>query len=271
MLHSFSYVAPKDLPELYQLLKTHGKKARILAGGTDLLVDISQGSARPELVIDVKKIPEFRKMAFSSREGLSIGATVTCIELMTDPTVRKSFPLLVDAAGRIGSPQLRNRATIAGNLCTASPCADMGASLLALGASVELGSAVGKRTIPLKEFFAGVKKTQRQENEVVERIIVPAEMAGAAFGMEKLKRIKGHDLAVVSVAMAKKGNVMRFGIGSAAPTPIVLKDFPVKTPVKDVCTEALKRITPIDDIRASREYRIFMVQAMIEKLMKDVK
>lgn len=271
MHHEFEYIAPRTRTELLSTLKKFGARAKLLAGGTDLLVDIRVGHNVPEAVIDVKYIDEYRSIRWDAKEGLSIGATVTCIELMNDKTVKAKFPLLAEAAGHIGSPQLRNRATIAGNLCTASPCADMGCSLLAYGASVELASEKKTRLLPLEQFFTGVKKTQRQPDEVVQRIIVPAAMAGARGAMEKLKRIKGHDLAVVSVAMVKSGKALRVGIGSCAPTPVVLKELPASASVKTVVDEALRTVKPIDDMRASKEYRLAMVQSFVEKLMGTLK
>ena len=193
MLQEFSYLAPKTLKELFKLLDKNAGKARILAGGTDLLVELHNGWIAPKYLIDIKKISELNGISFDKKKGLTIGATTLCIDLINNKTVKKEYPLLADAAGRIGSPQLRNRATVAGNLCTASPCADLGCSMLALGAKAVLASSKGERTIPLKDFFTGPKKTKIHENEVFVKIIVPAEMAGAKFGMEKLKRIKGHE------------------------------------------------------------------------------
>lgn len=270
MLVEFDYLAPVRRDELLVLLKK-GKKMKILAGGTDLLVDIRAGKLPIDTLVDIKKIPEFRAISFSPKEGLSIGAAVTCSELIGDPMVQRKYPLLVNAASRIGSLQLRNRATIAGNLCTASPCSDMGCSLLACGASLEIISAGGNRTVKLKDFFTGVKKTALQEQEVVLRILVPVESADAEWGMEKLKRIKGHDLALASVAMIKTAKTLRIGVGSCAPTSVVLKDLPPGVSVKDACAEALKVIKPIDDLRASKEFRTFIVQVMISRLIDGMK
>lgn len=269
MLQNFTYTAPGSLKELYAALKkTSG--ARILAGGTDILVELHNHWIAPESLIDIKKIKELNGIAYSPAKGLSIGATTTCIDLINDKNVRKHYPLLADAAHRIGSPQLRNRATIAGNLCTASPCADMGCSLLALGASVELGSVDGVRVIALKDFFTGPKKTQIKKHEVLQRILVPAEMAGASFGMRKLKRIKGHDIALVSVAIARTDKVMRAGVGSAAPTPVVTVDMAPNATVDKVIAAVEKVISPIDDVRASAEYRRFMAKDFVEKIHPEL-
>ena len=267
MLREFSYLAPLEKKDFLFMLKKHAGKACILAGGTDLMCDLRSGLEKPGWLIDVKHIKDFQRISFSESEGLSIGATVTCIEMMKNPTIAKKYPLIGYAAGHIGSPQLRNRATIGGNLCTASPCADMGCSTLALGASVELISADRTRVIPMKEFFTGVKETLLKENEAVQRIIIPPDAIGAKWGMEKLKRIKGHDMAVVSVAMVKTRKCLRVGIGSCAPTPVVLPDLPAGATAKTVVAEALKVVKPIDDVRASREFRLFMVGEFIEKLL----
>ncbi len=270
MLQNFSYLAPETLKELYALLKKSNGKATILAGGTDLLVNMHNNWISPECLIDIKKIPELKGISYSPKTGLSIGATTVCIDLINNSDVKKHYPLLAEAAHQIGSPQLRNRATIAGNLCTASPCADMGCSLLAMGASVELGSAEGTRVIALKDFFTGPKKTQIKKTEVLLRILVPADMAGAKFGMRKLKRIKGHDIAVASVAIARTAKVLRIGVGSAAPTPVVTADLSPSITVDKAVAAAEKIICPIDDVRAGAEYRRFMVKEFVEQLYSEV-
>lgn len=267
MLHEFSYLAPRERNDLLHLLKKHAGQARLLAGGTDLLCEIRLGTDKPAFLLDVKHIPELQGIAWSERDGLSIGAAVTCLEIMRHPVIKKKFPLLAHAAGQIGSAQLRNRATIGGNLCTASPCADLGCSSLALGARVELASVRGTRVIPMKEFFTGVKQTQLQDDEIVQRVLYPPDAAGAAWGMEKLKRIKGHDLAVVSVAIARTAKWLRVGIGSCAPTPVATDDLAPQATVATVVAAARRVIAPIDDVRASREFRLFMVEEFIGRLM----
>lgn len=270
MHQNFTYLAPGSMKELYLMLKKSSGKARILAGGTDILVELHNNWIAPDCLIDIKKIPELSGISYSPTKGLSIGATTVCIDLINDANVRKHYPLLADAAHRIGSPQLRNRATIAGNLCTASPCADMGCSLLALNASVELGSADGVRVIALKDFFTGPKKTQLKKHEILQRILVPADMAGASFGMRKLKRIKGHDIALVSVAMARTAKGIRAGIGSCAPTPVVTAELSPDASVEKVIAAVEKIVSPIDDVRASREFRLFMVKDFVEKIYPEL-
>lgn len=271
MLHSFSYAAPSDRKALLTLLKKEGARAKVLAGGTDVLVDIRYGKLKPAVLIDLKKVDDLKQISFTQKDGLSIGSAVTCADLMQNPIITGKYPLIADAASRIGSPQLRNRATIAGNLCTASPCADLGCAMLALGASLEIASVNGTRVVKLDKFFTGVKATVLKPEELVTRLIVPADMAGAASGMEKLKRIKGHDLALASVAMVIKGDLLRIALGSCAPTPVVVPDLSAKAPLPKILEAAKKAISPITDVRASKEYREAMAMAFIERLLGRLK
>ncbi len=270
MLRPFAYVAPRTKAELLAILRDEGSDSRLLAGGTDVLAELRMAKTAPKQVVDIKKIDTFEGIRFDPDEGLSMGPRVTCADVLASPLVRREYPLLAVAASKLGSPQLRNRATPIGNLCTASPCADMAAAFLALEAWVEIESARGVRRVPVKDFFVGVKATVVGRDEVVTRVVVPAGMAGAAGDMEKLKRIRGHDLALASVVLVKHAGKLHVSIGSCAPTPVVLPVLPAETPVEEVKAEALKVISPIDDVRASADYRTFMVQVFIERLMARV-
>lgn len=270
MLQSFRYLAPDSMEELHAVLKKLSGKSRILAGGTDIMVELHNQIEAPESLIDIKKIKGLHEINCNSKSGLRIGGTVTCFEIVSDKNIQKNYPLLADAANRIGSPQLRNRATIAGNLCTGSPCADTACALLALGASVELSSVDGVRTVALKDFFIGPKKTQIATHEVLQTVIIPADSAKAAYGMKKLKRIKGHDIALVSLAIVKTEKVMRVGIGSCAPTPVVTIDLKSDSKLDKVVAAVEKVISPINDMRASRDYRVFMVKDFVEKIYRKL-
>ena len=276
MLKEFSYLAPKNKNQLLELLTEHtgksgvGKTAKILAGGTDILVNIRNGFEKAEILIDIKKIKEYSNLEFHKTKGLHIGANVTYIELIRNKDVKKYFPILIETAGKVGSPQLRNRGTIVGNICTASPAADMSRSLLCLGAEVNLVSKKGVRTLKIKDFFKGVKKTALKPAEIVESITIPMDMSGAKFGDEKLKRIKGHDLAQAAVSIVKKDKILRVAISSCAVVPVLLKDFKNTVSSATVCKEAKKSISPIDDIRASKEYRIHMVMTYIKRIMEKL-
>jgi carbon-monoxide dehydrogenase medium subunit len=268
MLAEFFYRAPRSRDELWRLLAETAGKGRIMAGGTDLLVGIRDGSSRPSLVIDIKKVPGFARLAFDPKTGLSIGPAVTINALLEDPVVPGKFPVLAAAASELASVQLRNRATVVGNIVNASPCADMAPPLLCLKASAIIASASGVREVRLADFFTGVKKTVLKPGELMERILIPAETAGCRGGFLKLKRIKGHDLGIISVALVRQGKVLRVAIGSAAPTPVLLPELPASASAEAVTREALKAIKPIDDVRCTREYREFMVGVFIKRLLE---
>lgn len=271
MLHEFSYAAPETMGDLLSLLSEHGERAAVFSGGTDLFVSVRAGIARPSIVIDLKKVPELSELSFDATDGLSIGACATVNDLVDHPAVGKHYGILATAGAELATYQLRNRATVVGNIVTASPCGDMSSPLLCLGANVELRSARGERTLALREFITGVKKTQIAPDEVVSRIIVPVDRIDAVGGYKKLKRIKGHDLGVVAVAMVRSGQTLRTAISSAAPTPVLLPDFPVDAPVDEIQKKAQESISPIDDVRCTKEYRRFMVDVFIGRLLQEIR
>ena len=159
MLHRFEYAAPRDRTELLELLAARGGGAMLLAGGTDLIVNIRGGSVRPQLVVDVKRVPGWGAITWSAADGLVIRPATTINALLRDPVVGARFPLLAACARDLASHQIRNRATVIGNIVNASPCADMAPALLCLGARASVASTRGVREIPLSEFFTGVKRT----------------------------------------------------------------------------------------------------------------
>lgn len=270
MLHDFLYHDPGSTSDALALLKDHGAESAVLSGGTDLLVAIRSGLTKPRHVIDLKGIDELHTLSWSDTEGLSIGACVTVNDLVESPIVQEKFPVLYAAGSELATFQLRNRATVIGNIVTASPCGDMSSPLLVHGGQVMLSSSRGERQMPLREFITGVKRTLIRPDEIVSRIIVPSDWAGARGGYEKLKRIKGHDLGVVAVAMIKSDAGIRVAISSAAPTPVLLPDFPVTATTADIQTKAQEMISPIDDVRATAEYRTYMVDVYIRRLMKSL-
>lgn len=271
MLHDFSYVAPTAVDELFTFLATHGTKTAVFSGGTDLFVNIRGGLSAPDYVVNLKSVPGLSDLSFDPKAGLSIGACVPVTRVLNDPTVNKKYGVIAKAAGELATHQLRNRATVVGNIVTASPCGDMSSPLLCYDAQVEIASAGGSRIVALKEFITGVKRTVLQPEEIVTRIIVPTTYAGTKGNYLKLKRIKGHDLGVVAVAMIATSKVIRVAISSAAPTPVLLPDFPASASAETIKESARKAISPIDDVRCTKEYRAFMVEEFIDRLHAEVK
>jgi CO/xanthine dehydrogenase FAD-binding subunit len=270
MLHGFSYAAPRTEAELLGLLAERGARAKLLAGGTDLLVNIRAGIAAPELVIDAKRVEGYAGIGWNPAEGLSIRPAVTINDLLRDPGVRENFPLLAVCAHDLASYQIRNRATVIGNVVNASPCSDMAPALLCLEARAEIASVRGRRSVPFSEFFMGVKKTVLAPDEVLSRILVPAASAGTRGEYRKLKRINGHDLGIVGVALARKGGELRIAVSSAAPTPVLVRGLAKGTGIEEAVAATLAAVSPISDVRCTRDYRLFMIEAYVRALFEEV-
>ncbi|MEI8096041.1 MAG: FAD binding domain-containing protein [Spirochaetales bacterium] len=270
MLHDFRYAAPESRKQLLSLVSEHQGKAKVLAGGTDLLTGIRAGSVKPEVVIDLKRLAEPSGLEWTA-EGLVLGMTTTINDLLRDERVRREYPLLAVCAHDLASYQIRNRATVIGNVVNASPCSDMAPALLCLGAVAHLSSVRGTRDLLFQQFFTGVKKTALAPDEIVERIVVPAASAGTRGEYRKLKRITGHDLGIVGVAVARKNGKLSVSVSSAAPVPVLVEGFTDNTPLDDVVKATLAAVSPISDIRCTKEYRLFMVEAYLRRLWEETK
>lgn len=265
----FSYVRPRAKEELLEVLATQ-EGAQLLAGGTDLLVDLRNGIKRPRTLVDLKHVAGFRDITWNDETGLSIGPSATINDLLYHPEVTARFPLLVACAADLASHQIRNRATVAGNVVNASPCADMAPGLLCSHATAVVASQAGERTVPFSEFFTGVKRTVLAPDEVLVRIDVPAEAAGAGGDYRKLKRIRGHDLAIVGVAVWKKDDEVRVGVSAAAPTPLLIEGLGGLASHSDIVSTVAAAISPISDVRCTADYRAHMVQVFTRRLLQEV-
>ena len=275
-MRPFTYVRPTRLTDVFELFAAHGPRARILAGGTDVLVRLRMGHMRPDVVVDVKDVAELTTNIVDTDGVVRVGAGVVMTELIEDARVRRHFPALAEAASVVGSVQIRNRATLAGNICNASPAADTAPALLVYGAVVNLIGAGGRRPVPLTEFFTGPGKTVLSEGEVVESIDlpVPAVPAGAAFG--RITRRYGVDLATINLCCRVDAvGETRFAFGAVGPRPFVVTDTrkvlaDAKTSAEaksSALRELIGAATPISDIRGGREYRLAMLDVMSRRAL----
>jgi CO/xanthine dehydrogenase FAD-binding subunit len=269
---SFRYERPGTVAEATALLAGAGGGARILAGGTDLMIALRGGPA-PTVLVDIKHIPELCAITWTD-EGLEIGACVRVQDVAEDARVRAVFPALAEGAEAIGSLQIRSRATVAGNLSNASPCMDTAPPLLVLDGRLRIAGPAGRREAPLADFFLGVRKTALAPEEMIVAVIVPGTPE-LRNGFDKVKRTRGHDLAIVNAAASydpAKG-VLRVAIGSCAVRPALVPPLagvkpdadPVKTGEK-LAALAGEHILPIDDVRASAEYRRDMTTVLCRRL-----
>lgn len=270
MTATFEYAAPTSREELLDLLAARGSGAKLLAGGTDLLVDLRNQLVHPECIVNLKKVPGYSAIDWSDENGMRIGAAVTINDLFRSQIILDSYPLLADCARDLASYQIRNRATVVGNVVNASPCSDMAPALLCLGARAVISSRRGERSVPFTDFFRGVKRTILEPDEILESIAVPPESANGRGGYRKLKRIKGHDLGIVGVALLKHGPDLRLGVSSAAPTPVLVDGLTADAPADDVVAATHAAISPISDVRCSAEYRAFMAETYVRRLLEEV-
>jgi carbon-monoxide dehydrogenase medium subunit len=277
-LRAFRYARPSSLDEAVALLDQYGPEAKILAGGTDLLVRIRMGHMLPRMVIDLKRVAGVESGIAQEGSTLRFSALTTISRIVTDQRVRRHFPALADAARVVGSVQIRNRATLAGNICNASPAADTVPALLVYGAIVNITGKDGRRSVPLSEFFLGPGKTVLNQNEIVASIDLPlpVQPTGAAFG--RVTRRWGVDLATVNLCCAVDGSGQaRFAYGAVAPRPILVEDSSgtlldsaANTDEKDaILRRLISQTSPRTDVRGGRDYREAMLLVMSRRALDN--
>jgi carbon-monoxide dehydrogenase medium subunit len=224
----FAYLTPKSLDEAISLLEAHGERARYMAGGTDLLVKIKEGKAAPDYVVSLKRIPLLDRILFDERAGeLRIGALVTHRMLERSAVIRWHFPIIHDAVSNIGSVQIRNVATIGGNLVNAVPSADGAIPLVTLDARVVLRGPKGQREVELLHFFAGPGQTILERGEILAEILLPPLLPRTGSAYIKFGRREAMELPILGVGVLlsldderRVCRKARIGLGVAAPTPM---------------------------------------------------
>lgn len=279
-MRRFSYLEPKTVEEASALLGEHGKKAALLAGGTDLLVRMKDGKESADVLISLEGVAGLDELHMDAQGGLSLGATVTLARAGSHPAIGRSFAVLAHSCRQVGSQQIRNRATVGGNLCNASPAADLAPALLAYGAQAQIFGAGGRRLIPLPDFFLGPGETVLREGEVLERLLIPPPPATGVYLKHTVR--KAMDLAIIGVAALihlEEGicRKARVALGAVAPTPrrvFALESFLEGRRLTDEVLEeggrlALQVIEPISDIRASAEYRREMVRVLTVRALRQ--
>jgi carbon-monoxide dehydrogenase medium subunit len=272
------YERPTTLADACSLLAQGPGPAVVLAGGTDLQIKLRARAIAPALVVDIKAIPGLSDIRWDG-DGLRLGAAVTMRQIYEDRRIVEAYPALAEGAESVGSLQIRGRATVGGNLCNASPCMDTAPPLLLMRATVEVARAGGSRVIPIDHFFVGVKKTLLAPGEICTAIVVPAASTRLRTAFGKIKRVHGHDLALVNCAVAwdVAAGTLRAAVGSCCQTPVLTRPLdgvgPGASPA-DVSARlvaaAQEVICPIDDVRASAEYRRDMTSYLCRRLVQKL-
>lgn len=276
-MQPFAYVRPASLSEAFALLDEHGPEAVLLAGGTDLVVALRNRSVRPRVVIDLKRVRELQPSIRETGGRLQIVATTVLADISEDRGIATQFPALAEAGAVVGSIQIRNRATLTGNVCHASPAADTAPALLVYGAVVNIASARGARRVDLSGFFVGPGKTVLERGEIVTSIELPLVDGARGVSFARITRRRGVDLATISLCcMVEASGRTTFAYGAVGPRPFlvadesgVLADPAAGVAAKDgALKELITAAVPISDVRGSREYREAMLLVMSRRALR---
>lgn len=281
----FNYHEPDTIEEACGLLKKHGDQARIIAGGTDLVIQMKRGVIAPGHVISIKRIETMRGIT-ETTDGFRIGAVTPLAEVADHRGLKKQLPMISDSALSIGSAQVRNLATIAGNFCNAAPSADMAPGLLVLGTRLTIAGPDGNRELPLSDFFTGPGTTALETGEFVTHLFIPKQPESLRMTYLKHGPRQAMDCAVVGVAMCLDIDPssgicrdVRIALGAVAPTPVravgTERMIAGKT-VAELDFNAIESFvqseaSPITDVRGTAEYRSEMVSVLTRQAIETLK
>jgi carbon-monoxide dehydrogenase medium subunit len=280
-MNAFDHFTPTSLPETLALLGRLDGQARVVAGGTDLLLKMKAGLVSPAAVVNIKRLPELKGISYDEIGGLRLGALTTLRELTRSPIIQAHYPSLAQAAGLMASEQIRNFATVGGNLCNASPSADLAPPLIALDATVCLAGREGERRLPLEAMFLGPGRSALEAGELLKEIHVPPP-AGQTVYLKQAPRAY-MDIAVVGVAVKieqadGRCEQARIALGAVAPVP--LRAFRAETELvgRPLTAERIQRAaaiaaeecSPIDDVRSSAWYRRRAVEVLTRRALQQL-
>jgi carbon-monoxide dehydrogenase medium subunit len=283
-LPKFKHFESKTVQEACTLLLKYKGKAKLIAGGTDLLVSMKRRELTPNYLVNIKGISGLNSIDYQ-RKTLKIGVLATLNDIERSALVQEKFPVLASACHLLGTPLIRNLGTIGGNLCNASPSAETAPCLIGLGAKVKVVGLKGEKTIPLEKFFVGPGRSALQDGEMMTEIQVPSPPPGMQSIYLKLPARTAIDIAVVSVAViiqfgSKNNEVsdIKIVLGAVAPTPMrahraekVLKEKAIEDKrIEEAAQIASEEAKPISDIRASEDYRRQMVKVLTDRAIKQL-
>ncbi|BBO81993.1 dehydrogenase [Desulfosarcina ovata subsp. sediminis] len=278
----FDYLAPTTVDEAVAALVKGGKDARVMAGGTDLMVKIRHRALFPKQLISLKRIDGLDAITFDEKSGLTIGATALLADVASHPMIRKHYPTVAEAAESTANVQVRNMGTVVGNLCNASPSADNAPTLIALNATVNITGPNGTRSMPLDEFFRGPGITALEIGEIVTSIVVPTPPAHTGTAYISISQRGQLDCSAIGLGarVTMDGNRctdVRIVVGACAPIPLRTKAAEkmlvgqelTDDLIRQAAQKASDETSPITDVRASAEYRqkvttVIAIRALID-------
>lgn len=277
VLEPFEYFEPKTIEEAINTLSAGEGKAKVLAGGVDLVSTLRRREVEIESVVSIQKIPGLNFIDLTRNNGLRIGALTTLRTIELSPLVQKHYRVISEAISKVSSIQVKTMGTAVGNLCVGTPASDLAPSLIALGAALEIAGQGSLRTVPLEEFFMGVKKTILQPNEVVTQILIPAPAPRTGSAFLNLVRTAS-DIAKINIAVTitvsrKTCKDVKIVLGAVAPIPMRAKEAEEaikgksigENIIERVAQEAANEVKPITDIRSTDEYRREMAKILVKK------
>lgn len=282
-LPKFEYLSPKSIKEALSLLAKHGPKAKLIAGGTDLISEMRWGEWRPQYVLGLSQIPGLDEIQFDKSTGLRMGAGCTIGEIERSKVIKENYPLMAQAASVLGSMEIRNRATVGGNLCTAAPSADMPPSLLVHGAKAVIATQKGEKLLALQDFFTGPKKTILNHDELLVRLEMPPMEPNSAGEYIKFGRRNAMEIAMIGVAALitledgkNTCKAARLAYATAAPTPIRSREAEKLLTGKKLSEEIIDRAaetasneaSPRTSWRTTEEYRRDLIRVLTRRAIQ---
>ena len=283
-MEAIEYTTPKTLDEALQAMASHGDRARALAGGTDLLVQLRGGRFSADLVVDVKDVPELNQLSYNAQDGLTIGAATPCYLIYQNADVAASYPGLVDSASLIGSIQIQGRASLGGNLCNAAPSADAIPAMIALRAVANIAGPNGSRQVAVEDFCTGPGRNVLEPGEILVSISMPAPQANSGANYLRFIPRNEMDIAVAgvgsSVVLDGSGQNFvsaRIALASVALTPVFCRDAGASLAGKAVSDESIEAAAelamadavPINDMRGTIRQRVHLVGVLTRRTLNN--
>lgn len=280
-MQRLKYARASSIPEAISLLQQGGETARVLAGGTDVIVQARERRRKVELFVDIKKIPETQAIEYDAAKGLTVGAATPCYLIYSDETVRKLYPALVDATTVVGGTAIQGRASLGGNLCNSSPAADTIPAMIVLGGVAKVAGPDGEREVPVEDFCTAPGRNVLGTGEFVVSISFPAPRPNAGAAWERFIPRNEMDIAVTNAAshIQLDGGAVswaRIAIGAVAPTPLLVHeaaDALIGKPLTDetiaaAAAAAKAAARPIDDMRGSIKQRKHLAGVLVERTIR---
>jgi carbon-monoxide dehydrogenase medium subunit len=281
-MKDIDYAAPKTLAEAVALLKDKGDRARVLAGGTDIIVQVREHRRDLDLLVDVKNIPEVNELAYEPKKGLRLGAAVPCYRIYESAEVAKAYPGLIDAVSLVGGIQIQSRASVGGNLCNGSPAADTIPPLIVLEGTCVIAGPKGTRQVPVEKFCTAPGRTVLEQGELLVRIELPPPKVNS--GAHYLRFIPRNEMdiavagAAASVSLDDQKNrcvAARIALAAVAPTPLLVADAGAAlvdgaitaTLIDKAASLAQAAAKPISDMRGDADYRRHLVGVLVRRAL----